>query len=194
MSQYVQTFREASEGLWWRFGLMLEKRETEPKARGEQLKRFRTELRRCLARTPWWIDGHLHLGRTELDLMALQHEKPTPRQISTVRISADAALVLLNSRSHFRKQNARRLLEAKYLLALAYFKLSRYEDAVETLESILAINNAALASLVLEDTTAAEQYLTRIPSGKLTPIGEQARDLLTRERRGEVLSASDVKP
>ena len=195
--QIVKLIQEYLETGWWQFGMALEPREKDPVKRASQLKRLRIEVRKALRRTPWWVEGHLNLGMIELDLMALQHEKPSPRSVSTVRACADAVMRLMNRRSPFRKKNARRVLEAKYLLAMGFFRLGKYEEAVEVFEGILALNNAvlmdrdayfsalehaALASIILNDGASAEIYLGRIPHDRLSNSAQQALDLLARER------------
>ena len=80
---------------------------------------------------------------------------------------------------------------------MGFFRLNRYEEAVEIFEGVLALNNAsimrkgayfsalehaALSAIILNDPASAESYLGRIPHNRLSQHGEQALELLSRDR------------
>ena len=145
--------------------------------------RRRTALRSELRAHPAWADGHLELGLNELYGIIGSGEKPSPRSLSTVRICADAVLLLMNKRSAHRIWNAKRVFEARVLLAMVYFLSRRYTEAYSEFSGILAFNNRALlrsdlrllaleygglTAYLLERYDEAHEYLSVLPPGKLS--------------------------
>lgn len=103
-------------------------------------------LRYLLRRCPWWIAGHLELGFVELRLGELNPDKAiSARLIGGAKISAEAARKLLGPIHLITKgRKLKLLLQARVLdgLVLAYNR--KFEESLEVIKSVLALNNARL--------------------------------------------------
>ena len=105
-------------------------------------------LRYLLRHCPWWIAGHLELGFLELRLAELHSDKAlSARSIGAAKLSAEAAKKLLGPIHLITGgRKLKLLLRARILdgLVLAYQR--RFDDSLEVLKNVLALNNASLIS------------------------------------------------
>lgn len=136
-------------------------------------------LRRLLRKTPWWINGHLRLGFTELAYQLRGDEKPDPQRVEVIRLSALAVLTLAGRGvAAGSGLSSRRILEARYLLAMTSFFKKRFDEALRELEKLLVpeersklsvdvvvgvLEHAGASAMALEKRTDALRYFQAIP-------------------------------
>ena len=141
-------------------------------------------LRKC----PWWIAGHLELGFLELNQAELHPDKAlSARSLATAKLSAEAAKKLLGPIhliTHGRKW--RLLLKVKILDGLVLAHYRRFEESLELLKNVLALNNALLiprgllfrtlesaanSSYLTGNGQLALEYFNRVPADKRSREG-----------------------
>lgn len=103
--------------------------------------RRRALLRKLLRRYPWWIGGHVNFGNEELQALQILDERPTPRALAIIRVSAEAALQLTASLNRLPTGKLSVVLEAKYLLAMVAFLKRDFDGALKYFHQLLALNN-----------------------------------------------------
>ena len=147
-------------------------------------------LRRRLRRSPRWIDGHLRLAEETTRGIFRANHIPHQRDLSTIRLSCEAANRLLGLDSGEPSQSSvergRQAEEAELWYACLEFMQKRYEAALVRLERVLDAKNvvqlsrahhylaseyAASAALVLGKEEIAAQHLANVPEQ------ERSRDL-----------------
>ena len=119
-------------------------------------------LRSLLTETPWWVNGHIELGVTEVELQLLTEGRRDLRDLGTLEVSAQAAQTLITSGHN--GANDSRLLQVKYLNAMLAFFSGKFEAALEAYADVLAPGNATLvpartAVVVLEHAGGAALLL-----------------------------------
>lgn len=164
----------------------------------QQLNNRRHLLLVLLRWCPIWIDGHICLGQLTLGRVLQSRQKTPPRSITEIRVSSDAALVLLRKLSSKRKRNARRYNQAKLLSGGASFLSRNHAECFAVLSGVLAFNNkiflsiaertlalelAGLAAVVVEQNAQAFEFLNEIPVAERSNEVSMAIGALIRERR-----------
>ena len=125
-----------------------------------------THLRYLLRRCPWWIAGHLELGFIELGLGELNSDKAgSLRSIGAAKLSAEAARKLLGPIHLITKGRKLKLhLRARVLDGFVLAHTRRFEESLDVLKNVLALNNAMLIpkGLLFKalETAANSAYLT----------------------------------
>jgi hypothetical protein len=157
-----------------------------------------SHLRYLLKKCPWWIAGHLELGFLEL-----KHGQSVPdkalsaRSIATAKLSADAAKKLLGPVHLITKGRKLKLqLKARVLdgLVLSYHR--KFEESLEVLKNVLALNNAMLlpkellfrtlesaanSAYLTGNGQLALEYFNRVPVDKRSREGILIMDALKTE-------------
>lgn len=153
-------------------------------------------LRRLLRRTPWWVNGHLRLGFTELTRELASQTGRDRRALQTIRICGEAVLRLTDQASvadvrpsgpaaqaaPSERYPAERC-EAELLFAMELFLRKEFERALERLlvlvgpersvhltrrSHLLAIEHAGAAALALGERERAKELFHSIPEGART--------------------------
>lgn len=145
-------------------------------------------LRRMLRDVPYWVRGHILLGRSLI--RQIVGSRPDPRSIASLRVTGEAVSLLARAR---RRGKQRPGVEGRYLLAMSYFFSRDYQSAVSLFRQILALNNAVhfdrqtylealenggAAALAIGDHKLAHELLTRIPGEQLSKESAAALDYL----------------
>ena len=142
-----------------------------------------SRFRKLLRSYPWWANGHLELGFLALRIGEFTSDRhAAARFTATARISAQAVQKLLFP-THLidggRKQ--RLLARSRALEGLVASRLQQFDQCLDILKHLLALNNAqflpedllhltletaASAAYILQDWHLASEYIQRIPSEK----------------------------
>lgn len=155
-------------------------------------------LRDLLRRFPWWITGHLELGFIELKLGELSPERASSaRSISGAKLAAEAARKLLGPTHLVNKgRNLKLQLRARVLSGFVLSHTRRFQESLDVLKSVLALNNsmlipkellfevldsAANSAYLTGDKNLALEYFRRLPEDKLSRESQLIMQQLTSE-------------
>jgi len=138
------------------------------------------ELKSLLRKFPWWLRGHMDLGFRELHAAEVVDDRyEASRLINTAKLSAEAVRKLLGP-VHLitggKKQTL--LFHARTLEGLIMSRYQRYDESLDILKHVLALNNssrlpralqlealevAANCAYLIGNHTLSLEYIRRIP-------------------------------
>lgn len=141
-------------------------------------------LCRLLRRTPYWLQGHLHLGMLEALVESRSTAARDTRRVARVRASAKAALSLLRHQSLSKIERKSIELQASFLQGMSHFLFREFEKAADFFYEVLDPTQAdyvnlelgllcmefgGFTAITLGEEERALRYFEALPPSRQTP-------------------------